>query len=287
VKDLTGRVAVVTGAASGIGYALAGAFAREGMKLVLADIEAPALQQAEASLRANGAEVIALATDVSRQDQVEQLASGALEAFGAVHVVCNNAGVSLASRAPVWDATIADWQWMLNVNVWSVIHGIRTFVPILLQQTEGHLVNTASIAGLIPSVLGIYSVTKHAVVALSEAVQLQLAASSANVGVSVLCPGWVQTRITEAERNRPVEYRDGPPVTVEPAVAAARSALIGSGTPPSFVADCVVDAIRTGRFYVLPHPEWISVVKTRAEDVELGQPPRVPDLGSIQHPREQ
>ena len=285
MKELTGRVAVVTGAASGIGLALATAFAHQRMKLVLADIETPALERAESTLRSRGAEVIAVRVDVSQQQDVEQLASAAVEAFGAVHVVCNNAGVSLASRAPIWQATIGDWQWMLNVNVWSVIHGVRTFVPLLLQQSEGHLVNTASIAGLIPATLGIYSVTKHAVVAISEAVQLQLAASGAHVGVSVLCPGWVQSRITDAERNRPRQYLDGSEIGVDPAVAAAREALVANGTPPSFVADSVLDAIRTGRFYVLPHPEWFSLIQARTEHIQGGQPPSVPDLASVQLPR--
>jgi NAD(P)-dependent dehydrogenase (short-subunit alcohol dehydrogenase family) len=281
VNDLTGKVAVVTGAASGIGLALATAFASQHMKLVLADIEERPLHDAEQSLRSGGAEVIAVATDVAQQAHMERLAKATVDTFGAVHVVCNNAGVSLARRAPIWEASTADWQWMLNVNVWSVIHGIRAFVPILVEQDEGHVVNTASIAGLIPGVLGVYSVTKHAVVALSEALQLQLAERHSRVAVSVVCPGWVKTRIGEAERNRP----DAVPVVVDDDVAARRRALVATGTPPSFVADSVLDAIRSKRFYILPHPEWISLVTTRAKDIATGSPPRTVDLGTVQHAR--
>jgi len=198
-------------------------------------------------------------------------------------VVCNNAGVGLGNRRPVWQASVADWEWMLGVNLWGVIHGVRTFIPALLDQPEAHIVNTASIAGLIPAVLGIYSVTKHAVVALSEALQLELAAAHAHVGVSVLCPGWVQTRIGEAERNRPERFQNATSVEVDPAVAAARRALVQSGTRPEMVAACVVDAVRSGRFYVLPHPEWIDVVIKRTQAIEQGNPPAVMDLGTIQH----
>lgn len=284
MKDLSSRVAVVTGAASGIGFALANAFASQGMKVVLADVEQEALEHAERSIRSSGAETLAVRTDVSEQSQVEDLAHAALQHFGAIHVVCNNAGVSIESRAPVWEATLADWEWMLSVNLWGVIHGVRTFVPILLEQSEAHVVNTASIAGLIPATLGIYSVTKHAVVALSEALQLQLAARQARVGVSVLCPGWVRTRIAEAERNRPPHFQDAKTVPVDPDVAAARRALISSGTSPELVADSVIDAIRAERFYVLPQPEWLPLIRSRTESIERGLPPSVPDLGVIQHP---
>ena len=282
MKTLTDRVAVVTGAASGIGFALATAFANEGMKVVLADIEQPRLDQACHTLTGQGAEVLAVRTDVSEQRSVEHLRDAALHRFGAIHVVCNNAGVSLRSRAPIWRASVADWQWMLGVNMWGVIHGVRTFVPVLLDQPEAHIVNTASIAGLIPAVLGIYSVTKHAVVAISESLQQQLSATHANVGVSVLCPGWVRTRIGDAERNRPAHLDNHVRETIAPDLEAARSALLASGTTPEMVAGCVVDAIRTERFYVLPHPEWMSVVRDRTDAIGRGEPPTLVDLGSIQ-----
>jgi short-subunit dehydrogenase len=157
-------------------------------------------------------------------------------------------------------------------------------VPVLLEQDEGHLVNTASIAGLIPAAMDIYSVTKHAVVAISEAVQLQLAARQAKVGVSVLCPGWVRTRIDDAERNRPSKYSGEGPADVPAEGVAARRALVASGTPPSFVAASVLDAIRADRFYVLPHPEWMALVHSRVENIERGDPPRMVEIGTIREP---
>jgi NAD(P)-dependent dehydrogenase (short-subunit alcohol dehydrogenase family) len=264
VEVLRDRVAVVTGGASGIGFAMAKAFVLEGMKVVLADVEQPRLEEARQTLIADGVEVIAVPTDVSQEGDVQRLLSATLQAFGAVHVVCNNAGVSLGGRRPVWQASIADWEWMLGVNQWGVIHGVRTFTP---------------------AVLGIYSVTKHAVVALSEALQLELAAAHAHVGVSVLCPGWVRTRIGEAERNRPDRFQNATNAAVEHSVAAARRALLQSGTSPDMVAACVVDAVRSGRFYVLPHPEWIETVIQRTQAIERGDPPAVIDLANIQHSR--
>jgi NAD(P)-dependent dehydrogenase (short-subunit alcohol dehydrogenase family) len=284
VKVLTNRVALVTGGASGIGFALARAFADEGMKIVLADVEEPMLTQAHEKLTSTGADVLAVPIDVSQESDVRHLADATLQKFGAIHIVCNNAGVSLATRKPMWMASIRDWEWMLGVNVWGVIHGIRTFVPILLEQDEAHIVNTASIAGLVPAALGVYSVTKHAVVALSEALQLELAAAKAPVGVSVLCPGWVRTRIGEAERNRPARFHNEGPEAVNPMVAAGRAALLASGTSPEMVAERVVDAVLRDRFYVLPHPEWIGLVRDRTDAIARGDPPTVPDLGSVQSP---
>src|SRR5215216_2897924 len=203
MRSFTGNVAVVTGAGSGIGQALAERFAAEGMKLVLADVEAEPLARVEREMRANGAEVLAVRTDVSQAADVEALAERTLDAFGAVHVVCNNAGVALGKTS--WDLTVADWEWVLGVNLWGVIHGIRTFVPIMLQQgTEGHVVNTASLAGLLSApFMSVYDATKFAVVTISESLSLELALQGAQVKVSVLCPGFVNTNIITSERNRP------------------------------------------------------------------------------------
>lgn len=268
-----GRVAVVTGAASGIGFALAQRFAREGMRIVMADVEEPALAEAAEVLIGGGAEVLPVATDVARAQQVDALRDRAVEAFGAVHLVCNNAGVAGLGR-PVWEMSRPEWEWVLGVNLWGVINGVRSFVPLLLQQDAGHVVNTASIAGLTTAGLGSYSVTKHAVVALSESLCLQLQSHGSHVGVSVLCPGWVRTRILEADRNRPREL--GPPPEPDAAQAAVREAarqLLSSGMEPADVADKVVAAIRGGRFYVLTHPEMNDAISDRAAQVLAGGPP--------------
>ena len=273
VQNFVDRVAVVTGAASGIGFGLAQRFAQEGMKVVLADVESGALDEAAKRLRESGAEVLALRCDVANAEEVDQLAAKTLDAFGAVHIVCNNAGVADLSGAPVWEASLVDWQWVVGVNLWGVINGIRAFVPILLQQDEAHVVNTASSAGLLPAILGSYSVTKHAVVALSEALRMQLLAIRAGVGVSVLCPGLVATRIMEAERNRPGGARSAG--RANPAAAMVIDRLrqtIPGGMPPSGVAAHVVDAIRENRLYVLPHPEVLEQVRQRVQDIEAGRP---------------
>ena len=278
MKSLDGRVAVITGAASGIGLAMAERFAAEGMKVVLADVEVEPLGRAERSLRSAGAEVLAVPTDVSKADQVDRLAQDALKAFGCIHVVCSNAGVGATSGAAFWEMSQADWEWVLRVNLWGAINCMRVFTPILLEQEEGHLVNTASMAGLntsAPGAMGVYSVTKHAVVALSESLHLSLQVRGANVGVSVLCPAWVRTNINESSRNRPAEY----PATqreLTPQAAAAIGfirQLVTSGMPPATIAATVVDAIRTQRFYVLPHPEALPVVRQRMEDILKGRSP--------------
>jgi NAD(P)-dependent dehydrogenase (short-subunit alcohol dehydrogenase family) len=265
-----GRVAVVTGAASGIGFALSERFAAEGMRVVMADIEEPALAEAADLLAGRGAEVLPVPTDVARDDQVDALRDRALEAFGAVHVVCNNAGVSGTGR-PVWEMTRRDWEWVLGVNLWGVINGVRAFVPVLLEQDAGHVVNTASLAGVTTGVLGPYSVTKHGVVALSEGLYFQLAQRGAAVGVSVLCPGWVRTRIGESDRNRPADV--DPPPPLDAALAEGFRSLLENGMEPSSVAGHVVEGIRANRFYVLTHPDMTDGIRRRAEEVLSGGPP--------------
>src|SRR3954462_1707572 len=206
MKDLKGKVAVVTGAASGIGNGMATRFAEEGMKVVLADIEEGPLADAEKKLADTGATVLAVPTDVAKGEQMDALAQRTFEEFGTAHVICNNAGV--AAGGPIWTLTEADWQWVLGVNLWGVIHGVRVFVPRLVEQGEGHVVNTASIAGLtsVP-MMGPYNVSKHGVVTLSETRANELSLQGSPVKVSVLCPGWVSTRIHEADRNRPAEFQ--------------------------------------------------------------------------------
>jgi NAD(P)-dependent dehydrogenase (short-subunit alcohol dehydrogenase family) len=273
-----GRVAVVTGAASGIGFGLSERFASEGMRVVMADIEEPALAEAAEVLIGRGGEVLPVPTDVSRPEQVDALRDRALETFGAVHVLCNNAGVAGLGR-PLWDLTPGEWAWVLGVNLWGVINGIRSFLPALREQDAAHVVNTASVAGLVAGILGPYSVTKHGVVALSEALYFQLLQHGAGVGVSVLCPGWVKTRIVDSDRNRPAEL--GPAAELEPTQAAVREVgrqRVESGIEPAEVAAHVVDAIRSGRFYVLTHPEMNDAIRRRAEEVLAGGPPGLAPL---------
>src|SRR3954452_4996373 len=212
-----GRVAVVTGAASGIGLALSKRFLAEGMRVVMADVEEAALGAAADGIPGRDARVLPVVTDVSDADQGDPLLASTLTAFGAVHVVCNNACVG-GPHSPIWETSRGDLEWVLGVNTWGVIHRIRTFVPELLRQDEGHVINTASIFGLFAGTLGVYGVSKHAVVALSEALHLQLREAGSSIGVTVLCPGAVDTNIASSARNRPASAG---PATDEGAVGQA------------------------------------------------------------------
>jgi len=270
MKDFQDKVAVVTGAASGIGRALAEKSAALGMKVVLADVEEPALKQVEEELKASGAQVLAVQTDVSRATDVERLAQLAFETYGGVHLLFNNAGVGAGSS--VWESSLAYWQWVLGVNLWGVIHGVHFFVPpMLAQDSEGHIVNTASMAGLVSSFGGIYPVTKHAIVALSETLYHELTLSGAKVKVSVLCPGLVNTRILDSARNRPADLqnevvqRKASPE--EEAVLQLMHQAVEAGMPPPQVADIVFKAIRDEKFYIFSHPAWKEAIRTRMEDV--------------------
>jgi NAD(P)-dependent dehydrogenase (short-subunit alcohol dehydrogenase family) len=277
MKELSGKVAAVTGAASGIGRALAERFAAEGMKVVLADLEEEALKRAEDELRAAGAAVASLRTDVSKAEDVEALAQFAVDTFGAVHVACNNAGVGVGGVT--WQNTVKDWEWVLGVNLWGVIHGVRSFVPRMLAQgDECHIVNTASGAGLHARPwLAMYCASKHAVVALSESLYHELALSGSHVKVSVLCPAVVNTRIGESERNRPQTLRDedaaGVPSQQMQVMERAFRELLATGLAPAEVAEHVVDAIREERFYILTHEETKARVRARMEDILASRNP--------------
>ncbi len=271
MEDLHGKVAVITGGASGIGRAVARRAAADGMRVVVADIEEGPLKQAVGELTSEGAEAIGVVTDVSDATAVRSLRDAALDRFGAVHLVHNNAGIGLGG--PIWEVTEEDWRWILGVNLWGVVHGVATFVPLMIEQGEGHVVNTASIAGLASAAfLGPYNATKHAVVAISETLYKDLQALSAPVGVSVLCPGFVQTRIAESDRNRPAWAPDregGGAAELRGAVQE----MVDAGIPPETVADRVVDAVRTNTFYILTHPELTVAIETRFEDIVGGRPP--------------
>jgi NAD(P)-dependent dehydrogenase (short-subunit alcohol dehydrogenase family) len=274
MQDFRDKVAVVTGGASGIGRAMVDRFAAAGMAVVVADVETTALAATETELRDRGTKVLAVRTDVAKAADVEVLASAVVARFGGVHVLCNNAGVSVGG--PMWEHTLDDWQWVLGVNLWGVIHGIRTFVPIMLRQGEpAHVVNTASLAGLTSNpFLGVYNVTKHAVVTLSETLAQELATLGPHVKVSVLCPGFVATKIADSHRNRPAALASGAdrirPVEFEEAIRAA----IAGGLAPAAVAELVLSAIREERFYVFPHPELTHLrVRARMEDILEGRTP--------------
>lgn len=275
-----GRVAVVTGAASGIGLGLAERFVAEGMRVVMADVEEPALSAARAQVAAGAKQpedVLAVVTDVSQLAAVEALRDRTLEAFSAVHVVCNNAGVG-GSTDPMWEIPVGEWEWVLGVNLWGVIHGVRTFLPVLLEQGEGHMVNTASIFGVFAGALGPYGVSKHAVVALTEALHFQLVERQAPIGLSVLCPGAVKTNFGSSARNRPASAGPVTPLTPEQReFQRFMSNLTASaGRPPSEVAEIVVDGIRSGRFYLLTSENRNEAVRRRAEEILDGRPPAPP-----------
>ena len=269
---LGGKTAAVTGAASGLGRAMALAFADEGMNLALADVDEKGLVLTKEQIEKKGMKASSMRVDVSKGADVDAFAASLKE----VHVVCNNAGVSPVG--PLWENTPADWQWALGVNLWGVIHGVRAFVPRLVAQGEGHVVNTASVAGLIsPPGMGIYNVTKHAVVALSESLYHDLRVQGSPVGVSVLCPAYVPTGISNSERNRPQELAN-------PALSERQMALkqnlkkaVSSGKlTADDVARAVVAAIKENHFYILTHPRIKGAIQARMEDILQERAPRNP-----------
>ena len=275
MEQFEGKVAVVTGAASGIGRALASAFAAEGMKLVLADIESGPLETAAEELRADGADVFAVTANVAEPADVERIGMAAMDVFGALHVACNNAGVSGGGLS--WEIPLETWKWILDVDLWGVIHGVHTFTPLIIASGGGHVVNTASMAGLTSNPgMGPYNVAKHGVVTLSETMSIELQMAHPEVGVSVLCPGWVRTRINESERNRPDVGTAGDLVETDEGLLALKDMVntwIAEGLQPSHVASLVVDAIRNNRFYVLTHPEWQGMISDRVDRMLAGENP--------------
>ena len=273
MKEFAGKVAVVTGAASGIGLAMAQRFADEGMNVVLADIETEPLAIAESTVKAKGGAVLAVRADMLREEDIFRLADAAFETFGNVHILCNNAGVAgrAAFGVPVWEVPLSDWDWVMGVNFMGVLHGVRAFVPRMLAKgEEGHIVNTASMAGL-GTASGPYHVSKHGVVVLSEGLFKDFRAMGAKLSASVVCPGWVNTNILDAERNRPPELE-----RTDLAKVAERARLtmqaagesLKRGIPPEEVARQVFEAVRDDQFYVLPAPpESVDAVLTRAQGI--------------------
>ncbi|WP_027796385.1 SDR family oxidoreductase [Paraburkholderia acidipaludis] len=265
-----GRVAVITGAASGFGRAFAHKAAGLGMKLVLADVDQKQLDETVAALRAAGAEAIGVRTDVRDPAAVDALAKAAVDTYGKVHLLFNNAGVGTGGF--VWESSAKDWEWVFSVNVIGVANGVRAFTPIMLAQGEpAHIVNTASVAGLLsPSAMGVYNASKHAVVSLTETLYHDLKSVGAAVGCSVLCPAFVPTGIANAERSRPDDLRnDAPPTRSQQAADLQLQRAVRSGRiTPDDVATQTFDAIRENRFYILTHPQILPSVKLRHEDIE-------------------
>jgi NAD(P)-dependent dehydrogenase (short-subunit alcohol dehydrogenase family) len=268
MRDLSGKIVVITGAADGIGRALADAFASAGARLVLADVDGPKVEAAGRDLARLGTEVLTARTDVSDRDQVLALRDAALARFGAVHVLCNNAGVMGPVGDPLWELPAAEWQRVMAVNLWGVLHGIQAFLPAMLAAGhDGHIVNTASMQGvtsgpLIPE----YTVSKHGIVALSEALRAQLAARGAPVGVSVLLPGAVSTDLASRETRRLTAARHDQPWAVAPETGGPRPRY-GTTLTPADVAAAAIAAVRDGRFYVFTHPESRSRVEARLQPI--------------------
>jgi NAD(P)-dependent dehydrogenase (short-subunit alcohol dehydrogenase family) len=264
MKELNGKVAVVTGAASGMGLAFARRFSAEGMRVVLADIEAEPLRRAVAELREAGRDALGVVTDVSRLADVQQLADATVAEFGKVHVICNNAGVEGFLGRDIWEAGQRDWEWTFGVNFWSVVYGVQVFLPLLLAHgEEGHLVNTVSMRG-VTRPRNMYGVTKHAVLALTEVVEGQLRERGAPVGVTALCPGTVATNLFLGSRNRPEQPGDAAMPDGGDDIRAAMHARLAEGMPPEEVAGQLVEAIRNGVLYLLTDHDWDDQVRARA-----------------------
>ena len=292
MKHFKGRVAVITGAASGLGREFADRAAELGMKLVLADVQADALERATDELLESGAEVLAMVCDVSKGAHVQELADAAIARFHGIHLVFNNAGVG--SGGLVWENTEADWQWVLGVNLWGVIHGVRVFMLAMLDcakrdpDYEGHIVNTASMAGLLNApAMGVYNVSKHAVVSLSETLYHDLQLVNAPIGTSVLCPYFVPTGIHQSHRNRPEELKpELRPTASQLASQALTTKAVESGKVSALdVSRLTFDAIREGQFYIYSHPQALGGVQERMDAIVSGANPPDP-YGATPHVRE-
>lgn len=279
MQELSDKVAVITGAASGIGLALAKRAAAEGMRVVMADIEAPALADAVAEIQATGAAAIGVVTDVANEASIQALADRAFDEFGAVHMLCNNAGVS-GGGGPSWEIPDNAWQWTFGVNLWSVVYALRAFIPRMIEQGEGHVVNTASSAGLktLPFVAP-YAATKHAVVAISEALCIELGMFAPGLGVSVLCPGWVDTKIADSDRNWPAHLGEPqtPPEGGDDMREVSRG-LLSAGISPSVAADAVFAAVNEDRFWVFPDGMGPRLAHARIDEIDGGTLPVMTEL---------
>jgi NAD(P)-dependent dehydrogenase (short-subunit alcohol dehydrogenase family) len=278
MQDFTGKVAVVTGAASGIGRGMAETFIAAGMRVVLSDIETHALEETTRALVDTGGDVLPVVTDVTKPDQVDDLARQTLRKYGAVHVLCNNAGIFIRPGAS-WTSSLDDWHWIIAINVMGVVHGIRSFLPIMIEQnTDAHIVNTASVGGLIGGGHTLYGTSKYAVVGLSENLYLELQRGGLKPKISVLCPSVVNTNILNSRRNQPAEFGGPPPAPTGAAAEALRqqaAAVVQSGLDPRAVGEQVLAAIRDERFYIITHPEVIPAIELRLRHIVRGINPPV------------
>lgn len=283
MKNFRQRVAVITGAASGFGREFARVGASLGMHLVLADVQKEGLETTAAELEGQGAQVITRICDVRKGEQVEALARTTMTSFGAVHLLFNNAGVGAGGL--VWENTQSDWEWVLGVNLWGVVHGVRVFTPLMLECAkkdpgyEGHIVNTASMAGLLnPPTMGVYNVSKHAVVSLTESLYHDLSLVEAPIGASVLCPYFVQTGISQSDRHRPDELRSdtSPTLSQQVSQAVLEKAVASGKVSAAEVAQRTFDAIRENQFYIYSHPAALGNVQRRMEDIVAGRNPGDP-----------
>ena len=282
MKNFEGRTAVITGAGSGFGLEASRIAARRGMNVVMADVQADALARASAEIAATGAAVLPFRLDVSRAEEVDALGRATAERFGAPHLVFNNAGVGAGGL--IWETTVADWEWVIGVNLMGVAHGLRVFTPMMLAAAgsdpayEGHIVNTASMAGLINAPnMGVYNVSKHAVVAMSETLYQDLRLVTEQIGASVLCPFFVPTGITASDRNRPGSLAAGRPTKSQLIGKAMNDRAVGRGKlSAADIARYVFDAVDANRFYIFSHPKALSSVQTRLEDVVQARNPTDP-----------
>ena len=267
MKNFEGKTVVITGAASGIGKALAEKFAKEKMQVVLADIEEEALEKTVENLRQYQHRVIGIKTDVLVEESIKELFAKATEEYGNIHILCNNAGIGANSGTKaIWEIDKNDWDWVMGVNYQAVLHGLQTFIPHMLEHgEEGHVVTTVSLAGLMPGA-GTYGVSKHAVMALTEALSRDLVARGAKINASVLCPGFVNTNIDNSERNRPNHLGKSEEVEA-PVGAEIMSAMLRQGKKPEEIADIVYEAIKENIFYILSHPAWDDSLRSHFENI--------------------
>ena len=280
MQDFKGKTAVITGGASGIGFGMAEVFAEEQMNIVLADIEASALEAAVGRLESRQVSVKGVVTDTMRRESIANALAEATATFGNVHLLCNNAGVA-GGQGLTWETPDEDWRWVLGVNFWGVLYGIQTFVPHMLEHGEAaHIVSTASLAGLIAGG-GPYGVSKHGVLSLSEGLQRDLRLVGANIGASVLCPGFVNTNIMTSERNRPDDLPAQPTEVGQESGMPGLVALLANGKQPREIGEIVLASIKADEFYILPHPAWDDVVRGRVEAVLRRNRPQEIDFAEI------